>query len=79
MSGVHDTRRLAQRNLDVGCEYDRENERTPAPNRVFGVRLHSMGLSVRGSLPCWSYSGLTALMAQSGGGRIGFQRPRATR
>jgi len=24
-----------------------ENERTPAPVRVFGVRLHSMGLSLR--------------------------------
>ena len=24
-----------------------ENERTPTPVRVFGVRLHSMGLSVR--------------------------------
>ena len=25
-----------------------ENKRIPTPMRVFGVRLHSMGLSVRG-------------------------------
>lgn len=33
--------------LDVDCEEVWENERTPTPVRVFGARLHSMGLSVR--------------------------------
>ena len=32
---------------DVDCDGVWENERTPTPVRVFGVRLHSMGLSVR--------------------------------
>ncbi|PSQ63658.1 MAG: IS6 family transposase [Halobacteriales archaeon SW_8_66_22] len=38
---------LLRETLDV--EYDEiwENERTPTPVRVFGVRLHSMGLSLR--------------------------------
>ena len=38
---------LLRETLDM--EYDEiwENERTPTPVRVFGVRLHSMGLSLR--------------------------------
>jgi len=38
---------LLRETLDVDCEDVWENERTPTPVRVFGVRLHSMGLSVR--------------------------------
>ena len=38
---------LLRETLDVDCEEVWENERTPTPVRVFGVRLHSMGLSVR--------------------------------
>ena len=33
--------------LDMNCDGVWENKRTPTPVRVFGVRLHSMGLSVR--------------------------------
>jgi transposase-like protein len=38
---------LLRETLDVNCEDVWENERTPTPVRVFGVRLHSMGLSLR--------------------------------
>jgi len=38
---------LLRETLDVPDEDVWENERTPTPVRVFGVRLHSMGLSVR--------------------------------
>jgi putative transposase len=38
---------LLRETLDVNCDEVWENERTPTPVRVFGVRLHSMGLSVR--------------------------------
>jgi len=38
---------LLRESLDVDCDVVWENERTPTPVRVFGVRLHSMGLSVR--------------------------------
>ncbi|SNR71160.1 hypothetical protein SAMN06264855_1513 [Halorubrum vacuolatum] len=31
----------------MDCDEVWENERTPTPVRVFGVQLHSMGLSVR--------------------------------
>jgi len=38
---------LLRDRLDVEDEDVWENERTPTPVRVFGVRLHSMGLSLR--------------------------------
>ena len=38
---------LLEETLDVDSQDVWENERTPTPVRVFGVRLHSMGLSVR--------------------------------
>ena len=38
---------LLKETLEVNCDEVWENERTPTPVRVFGVRLHSMGLSVR--------------------------------
>jgi len=38
---------LLRESFDVDCDEVWENERTPTPVRVFGVRLHSMGLSVR--------------------------------
>ena len=38
---------LLRETLDVDRDEVWENERTPTPVRVFGVRLHSMGLSVR--------------------------------
>jgi hypothetical protein len=38
---------LLRGTLDVESQDVWENERTPTPVRVFGVRLHSMGLSVR--------------------------------
>ncbi|WP_254532729.1 IS6 family transposase [Natrinema gelatinilyticum] len=38
---------LLRETLDVDCDEVWENERTPTPVRVFGVRLHSMRLSVR--------------------------------
>ena len=38
---------LLRETVDVDCDEVWENERIPTPVRVFGVRLHSMGLSVR--------------------------------
>jgi phage host-nuclease inhibitor protein Gam len=38
---------LLKETLDVDRDEVWENERTPTPVRVFGVRLRSMGLSVR--------------------------------
>jgi transposase-like protein len=38
---------LLRETLDVDCDDVWANERTPTPVRVFGVRLHSMGLSLR--------------------------------
>ena len=38
---------LLKETLDVESQDVWENERTPTPVRVFGVRLHSMGLSLR--------------------------------
>jgi len=38
---------LLKETSDVDCDEVWENERTPTPVRVFGVRLHSMGLSLR--------------------------------
>ena len=38
---------LLRETLDVDCDDVWENEWTPTPVRVFGVRLHSMELSVR--------------------------------
>lgn len=38
---------LLRRTLEVDCNEVWENERTPTPICVFGVRLHSVGLSVR--------------------------------
>lgn len=38
---------LLRETLSVDCDEVWENERTPTPVRVFGVRLHSMGLSLR--------------------------------
>ncbi|MFA9416372.1 IS6 family transposase [Natrinema sp. HArc-T2] len=37
---------LLRESVDVDCDEAWENERTPTPVRVFGMRLHSMGLSV---------------------------------
>jgi transposase-like protein len=38
---------LLKETLDVDCDEVWENKHMPTPVRVFGVRLHSMGLSVR--------------------------------
>lgn len=38
---------LLRETVDVDSDEVWENERTPTSVRVFGVRLHSMGLSVR--------------------------------
>ncbi len=38
---------LLRETLEVDCDEVWENERTPTPVRVFRVRLHLMGLSVR--------------------------------
>jgi putative transposase len=38
---------LLKETFDVDCDEIWENERPPTPVRVFGVQLHSMGLSLR--------------------------------
>ena len=38
---------LLRETIDLPEQEVWENERTPTPVRVFGVRLHSMGLSLR--------------------------------
>jgi len=43
----YDTRDLLRETIDLPNDDVWENERTPTPVRVFGVRLHSVGLSVQ--------------------------------
>ena len=70
---------LLRETLDVDCDEVWENERTPTPVRVSGVRLHSMGLSVREVPPYWDYSALIDLTGRSGTGRMISPTPRVTR
>ncbi len=44
--------------LNVGCDEVWENERTPTPVRVFGVRLHSMGQSLREVVAVFEWLGV---------------------
>ena len=44
--------------LSVDCDAVWENERTPTPVRVFGVRLHSMGLSLREIVAVFDWLGV---------------------
>jgi putative transposase len=44
--------------LNVECDEVWENERTPTPVRVFGVRLHSMGLSLREIVAVFDWLGV---------------------
>ena len=44
--------------LSVDCDEVWENERTPTPVRVFGVRLHSMGLSLREIVAVFDWLGV---------------------
>ena len=49
---------LLRETLDVDCDEVWENERTPTPVRVFGVRLHSMGLSLREVVAIFEFLGV---------------------
>jgi putative transposase len=49
---------LLRETLDVDYEGVWENERTPTPVRVFGVRLHSMGLSLREIVAVFEWLGV---------------------
>jgi len=44
--------------LSVDCDEVWDNERTPTPVRVFGVRLHSMGLSLREIVAVFEWLGV---------------------
>ena len=44
--------------LSVDCDEVWDNERTPTPVRVFGVRLHSMGLSLREVVAVFEWLGV---------------------
>jgi hypothetical protein len=49
---------LLRETLDVDCDEVWANERTPTPVRVFGVRLHSMGLSLREIVAVFEWLGV---------------------
>ena|SRR5699024_6436217 len=49
---------LLRETLSVDCDEVWENERTPTPVRVFGVRLHSMGLSLREIVAVFEWLGI---------------------
>ena len=49
---------LLRETLNVDCDEVWENERTPTPVRVFGVRLHSMGLSLREIVAVFEWLGV---------------------
>jgi putative transposase len=49
---------LLRETLAVDCDEVWENERPPTPVRVFGVRLHSMGLSVRETVAVLEWLGV---------------------
>jgi len=49
---------LLRETLDVDCDEVWENEWTPTPFRVFGVRLHSMGLSLREVVAVFDFLGV---------------------
>ena len=51
-------RDLLGETLSVDCDEVWENERTPTPVRVFGVRLHSMGLSLREIVAVFDWLGV---------------------
>lgn len=70
---------LLRESLDVDCDEVWENERTPTPVRVFGVRLHSMGLSVREVVAVLELLGIDRSHGESGTGHTSFRRLRATR
>ena len=70
---------LLRETLNVDCDEVWENERTPNIRGVFGVRLHSMGLSLREVVAVFEYSTLTVLTERSGNGRIRSRKTRPTR
>ena len=49
---------LLSETLDVDCDEVWANERTPTPVRVFGVCLHSMGLSLREIVAVFEWLGV---------------------
>jgi putative transposase len=49
---------LLRETLNVDCDEVWDNERTPTPVRVFGVRLHSMGLSLREVVAVFDWLGV---------------------
>jgi len=49
---------LLRETLDVDFDEVWANERTPTPVRVFGVRLHSMGLSLREIVAVFEWLGV---------------------
>ena len=49
---------LLRETFDVDCDEVWANERTPTPVRVFGVRLHSMGLSLREVVAVFEFLGV---------------------
>jgi putative transposase len=49
---------LLRETLNVDCDEVWDNERTPTPVRVFGVRLHSMGLSLREIVAVFDWLGV---------------------
>ena len=65
--------------LDVDCDEIWENERTPRSFRVFGVRLHSMGLSVREFVAVLELLGIDRSHGHFGTGGPHYQRHKAIR
>jgi len=63
----------------VDCDEGWENERTPIPDRVFGVRLHSMGLSVREVVAVLDLLGADRSHGAVGTGRTNLRRAKRPR
>lgn len=49
---------LLRETVNVDCDEVWENERTPTPVRMFEVRLHSMGLSLREIVAVFDWLGV---------------------
>ena len=62
----YDSRRPAQGHFDVDNKAVTENERTPRLVTVFGMGLHSMGLSVREVVAVLELFGINCSLVESG-------------
>ena len=70
---------LLRETLETDSQDVWEKEHTPTPVRRFGVRRHTAGLSIRGTVAILDLLGLIALTVRSGTGFIRCLKHRGTR